>query len=98
MGQLDTLCLGAKSDCQHQVEPAERNSTDFLWNKGAIDLIAQKLLDAGEAESIAELEIQAQVIDPNSLPRRNTELSNKVDDDLEPGCTDLAEIKRRKEK
>jgi len=58
-------------------------------------LIAQELLESGEVVTIAEQDIQAVGIEPDSLPGRVTELSNKIEDELEPGCTDLAETKRR---
>ena len=42
--------------------------------------------------------MQAEGVDPDSLPGRITELNNKIDDELEPRRTELAETKGREEK
>lgn len=55
-------------------------------------------MNAGEGSTIAELEAQAEGIDPDSLPGRITELNNKIEDELEPKRTELASAKGREEK
>jgi uncharacterized protein YhaN len=96
--RLDTLCVEAKCESHDQLEEAERRSADYLRIKGAIDSIEQEILDAGEGSTIAELEAQAEGIDPDSLPGRITELKNKIEDELEPNRTELASAKGREEK
>lgn len=96
--RLDALCVEAKCDGHPLLEAAERRSADYLRIKAAIDSIEQEILDAGEGSTIAELEAQAEGIDPDSLPGRITELNNKIEDELEPKRTELASAKGREEK
>jgi uncharacterized protein YhaN len=96
--RLDTLCVEAKCAGHPLLEAAERRSADYLRIKAAIDSIEQEILDAGEGSTIAELEAQAEGIDPDSLPGRITELNNKIEDELEPKRTELASAKGREEK
>ena len=96
--RLDALCVEAKCDSYNQLEAAERRSADYLRIKAAIDSIEEEILETGEGVTIAELEIQAEGINPDSLPGRITELSNKIDVELEPRRTELAETKGREEK
>lgn len=96
--RLDALCVEAKCDSHNKLEAAERRSEDYLRIKAAIDSVEEEILETGEGITIAELEIQAEGIDPDSLPGRITELSNKIDDELEPRRTELAETKGREEK
>ena len=96
--RLDTLCVEAKCDAHDQLEAAERRSADYLRIKETISSIEKEILEAGEGVTIAELEVQAEGVDPDSLPGRITELNNKIDDELEPRRTELAETKGRKEK
>lgn len=96
--RLDALCVEAKCDGHDQLEAAERRSADYLRIKAAIDSIEQEILETGEGVTIAELEAQADGVDPDILPGRITELNNKIDDELEPRRTELAETKGREEK
>lgn len=96
--RLDALCVEAKCDAHDQLEAAERRSTDYLRIKETISSIENEILEAGEGVTIAELEAQAVGVDPDSLPGRITELNNKIDDELEPRRTELAETKGREEK
>lgn len=96
--RLDALCVEAKCDGHPLLEVAERRSADYLRIKAAIDSIEQEILDAGEGSTIAELEAQAEGIDPDSLPGRIGELKNKIEDELEPKRTELASAKGREEK
>jgi len=96
--RLDALCVEAKCDGYNQLEAAERRSADYLRIKTAIVSIEQEILETGEGVTITELEEHAEGIDPDSLPGRITELSNKIEDELEPRRTELAETKGREEK
>ena len=96
--RLDALCVEAKCDAHDQLEAAERRSADYLRIKETISSIEKEILEAGEGANIAELEVQAEGVDPDSLPGRITELNNKIDDELEPRRTELAETKGREEK
>ena len=91
--RLDALCVEAKCDGHSQLEAAERRSADYLRIKGAIDSVEQEILEVGEGATIAELGVQAEEVDPDSLPGRITELNNKIEDELEPRRTELTEIK-----
>lgn len=96
--RIDTLCVEAKVGGHDQLEAAERRSADYLRIKGAVALIEKEILEAGEGATIVELEAQAEGIDPDVLPGRITELNNKIEDELEPRRTELAETKGREEK
>ncbi|MGD8932237.1 MAG: AAA family ATPase, partial [Chromatiales bacterium] len=96
--RLDALCREAKCDVHDQLETVERHSTDYLRIKTTIASIEQEILETGEGATLAELETQAAVIDPDSLPGRIKELSNKIEDELEPKRTELAEKKGREAK
>ena len=96
--RLDALCKEAKCEDHNQLEEAERRSVDFLRIRSAIDLLEQEILETGEGATIAALEAEAEVVDPDSLPGQIKELSNKINDELEPKRTKLAETKGREEK
>ena len=97
-GRLDTLCVEAKCDDHSQLEEAERASADYLRIKAAIDSIEQEILETGEGVAIAELEAEVEGLDPDILPGRIKALSDKIEDELEPRRTELAEKKGREEK
>ena len=96
--RLDALCVEAKCGGVDQLETAERRSADYLRIKEAITSIEKEILEAGEGVTIAELEAQVEGVDPDSLSGRITELNNKIEDELEPKRTELAETKGREEK
>ncbi|MEL0587521.1 MAG: hypothetical protein AAES65_22005 [Candidatus Thiodiazotropha sp. (ex. Lucinoma kazani)] len=96
--RLDALCVEAKCDGHTDLEETERRSADYLRIKAAIDFIGQEVLDTGEGATVAELEVEAEGIDPDELPGRIKELSSKIEDELEPRHTELAETKGREEK
>ena len=96
--RLDALCVEAKCKAHNQLEAAERCSADYLRIKETISSIEKEILEAGEGVTMADLEVQAKGIDPDSLPGRITELNNKIDDEFEPRRTELAEAKGREEK
>lgn len=96
--RLDALCIEAKCGSVDELETAERRSADYLRIKEAITSIEKEILEVGEGVTIAELEAQVEGVDPDSLPGRITELNNKIEDELEPKRTELAETKGREEK
>ncbi|MEZ5549028.1 MAG: AAA family ATPase [Pseudomonadales bacterium] len=96
--RLDALCVEAKCDGHAQLDAAERRSADYRRIKGAIESMEQEILDSGEGSTIAELEAQAEGVDPDSLPGCIAELNNAIEDELEPRRIELAEAKGREEK
>jgi uncharacterized protein YhaN len=96
--RLDSLCVEAKCKTHAELEEAERKSAQYLRLKAAIDLVEQEILDDGEGATVAELEAEAAEVDSDALPVRIEELGNKIDDELEPKRTGLAETKGREEK
>ena len=96
--RLNSLCKEAQRDNHNQLEEAERRSTKFLEIKASIDAVEQEILETGEGATVAELEVEAEGIDPDALPGRIEELRIKIDDELEPRRTDLAKSKGREEK
>jgi uncharacterized protein YhaN len=97
-GRLDALCVEAKCEGHVQLDEAERQSADYRRIRGAIESMEQEILDSGEGSTIAELEAQAEGIDPDSLPGCIAELNNAIEDELEPRRIELAEQKGRAEK
>jgi len=96
--RLESLCVEAKRDNHAELEEAERNSIQHLKVKAAIGQVEQEILETGEGVSTAELETEAEEIDPDGLPGRIEALNNKIEDELEPRRTELAETKGREEK
>lgn len=97
-GRAKATNTGLEATDLHQLEAAERRSVEYLRIKTDIDSVEQEILDLGEGATIAELETQAEGIDPDRLPGRVTELNNKIEDELEPRRTELAEKKGREER
>ena len=96
--RLDALGTEANCGSHDQLEAAERRSADYLRIKESIASIEKEILEAGEGVSIEELEAQGGDVDPDSLPGQITELNNRIEDELEPRRTELAETKGREEK
>lgn len=96
--RLAALCEEAKCDSRNELEEAERRSVHCLQIHATINSIEQELLDAGEGATIAGLEAEVGEADADALPGRIKELSDRIEDELEPRRTDLAETKGREEK
>ena len=96
--RLDTLCQEAKCEEHTELEEAERNSAGFLRARETIESFEKEILEIGKGAPVAELEVEAGEEDPDTLPGRIEELNNKIDDELEPKRTALAEAKGREEK
>ncbi|MEN8167210.1 MAG: hypothetical protein ABFR65_06995, partial [Pseudomonadota bacterium] len=97
-GRLDSLSVEAKSGNHAELEEAERRSALYLEVKVSIDSIEQEILETGEGATVTELGVETEDVDPDMLPGRIKELSNKIEDELEPRRTELAETKGRQEK
>jgi len=96
--RLDALCVEAKCDKHDELEEAERRSASYLRIKETINSTELEILETGEGATIAELEVEVEGIEPDVLPGRIKEVNNKIEDELEPRRTELAETKGREEK
>lgn len=96
--RLDGLCVEAKRSSHAELEEAERRSAEYLRLMGEIGRVEQEILDTGEGATLAELEAEAAEVDPDSLPGQIDALTNKINEELEPRRTTLAETKGREEK
>jgi len=93
--RLSALCVEAKCDNHNDLEEVERRSADYLRTKTAIDSVEQEVLETGEGATVPELEVEAEGMDPDVLPGRIKELSNKIEDELEPRRTEQRGVKKR---
>ena len=96
--RLDALCVEAKRDSHAELEEADRRSADHLRLKAEVSGVEQEILDAGEGATLAELEVEVKGVDPDALPGKIDALTSKIDEELEPRRTVLAETKGREEK
>ena len=93
--RLDSLCVEAKRESHAELEEAERKSADYLRLKTDVGKVEQELLDAGEGATLEELEVEAKDVDSDALPGQIDALTIKIDEELEPRQTELAERKGR---
>ena len=96
--RLDALCAEAKCDKHNELEEVERRSASYLRIKETIDSIELEILETGEGATIAELEAEVEGIELDVLPGQIKEVNNRIEDELEPRRTELAETKGREEK
>jgi len=96
--RLDALCVEAKRDNHAELEEAERGSEEHRRLKAEIVSVEQEILDSGEGATLPELEAEAEGADPDALPGEIGALANKIEEELEPRRTALAESKGREEK
>ena len=96
--RLDSLCKEAGCGAHTQLEEASQKSTHILELRAWIEAGEREILEAGEGASVADLEAQTAGIDPDSLPGQIEALSHKIDAELEPRRTELAQIRGREEK
>jgi uncharacterized protein YhaN len=96
--RLHALCSEAGRDSPAELEEAERQSIRYLGVKAEIDAIEHDILDAGDGATIGELDAEARSIDADELPGRTEALSKRIDEELEPKRTALAEAKGGEEK
>jgi len=96
--RLDVLCTEAKCDSHDELDEAERRSAEHLRLKAEIGGTEREILEAGEGATLTDLEVEAKEVDPDVIPGQITALTNKIDEELEPRRTVLAETKGREEK
>jgi uncharacterized protein YhaN len=91
--RLDALCKEAQCRDASGLELAERRSNEYQNCRHRIDSLEQELRDIAEGMTLAELETQVNAADPDSLPGEIESLTGRIDDELEPRKTELAETK-----
>jgi len=96
--RLDALCAEAKRDSHAELDDAERRSTTSLQLKAEVDNIEKEILDSGEGATVVELEVEAEDVDSDALPAQVEALTQKIEEELEPSQTTLAEAKGREAK
>jgi len=96
--RLDSLCVEAKVESHAALDEAEHRSALSMRTRAALEAIEQELLEAGEGASITALAAAAEGVDRDELPGRIEVLSHKVNDELEPRRTELAQTRGREEK
>jgi len=96
--RLQGLCVEARLDNPAELEEAERRSAEYVRLKTEVDGVEQELLSAGEGATLPELETEAEVIDPDALPGQIQALTDKIEEELEPRRTTLAETRGRETK
>ena len=96
--RLDALCVEAERNSHAELEEAELRSAEYLRLKVEVGNVEQELLDAGEGATLAELKVEAKDADPDALPGQIDALTSKIDKELEPRRTVLAENKGREKK
>ena len=96
--RLDALCVEAKRDSHAELKESERRSVEYLRLKAEVGNVEQELLEVGEGATLVELEVEAKDADPDVLPGQIDVLNSKIDEELEPRRTLLAESKGREEK
>ena len=96
--RLDALCVEGNRDNYTELEEAERRSAEHLQLKGDIGSVEQEILDSGEGATLGELEVEAEGADQDTLSGEIGTLNNKINEELEPRRTALAESKGREKK
>ncbi|MFT4573019.1 MAG: hypothetical protein ACI85E_000213 [Marinomonas primoryensis] len=97
-GRLKALCIEAQCDECQELEPAERRSIDYLRLKSDIDGLEQELRAIGEGMPITELAAAASESNQDTLPGEIEELTSRIDEELDPRKTELAELKGEQRK
>jgi len=96
--RLDALCAEAKRDSHAELDEAERRSTAYLRLTAEVDNVEEEILDSGEGATVVELEVEADGVDSDALPAQVEALTQKIEEELEPRQTTLAEVKGRETK
>jgi len=87
------LCKEAQCRDASGLELAERRSNEYQSCRHTIDSLEQELRDIAEGMTLAELETQVNASDPDTLPIEIEVLTGRIDDELEPRKTELAETR-----
>jgi uncharacterized protein YhaN len=90
--QTIALRLLAGCETEEQLNEAERRSSELLKFKEKLDELDEALARIAEGVSLAELETQAQEIDPDELPGRIEGLTNEIEAGIDPEIRQLSEI------
>lgn len=87
------VALRQLSGCEseEQLNEAERRSGELFKLKGKLDELDEALARITEGVSLAELEAQAQGIDPDELPGRIEGLTNEIEVGIDPEVRQLSE-------
>ena len=96
--RLDVLCVEAKRDSHAELDNSERRSDEYLRLKAEVDNVEIEILDTGEGATVVELEVEAEGVDSDALPVEVEALTLKIEEELEPRQTTLAEAKGREAK
>jgi uncharacterized protein YhaN len=96
--RLDSLCGEARVENHSELDEAERQSARHLQTRDMLVAIEQEILETGEGASIAALEAETEGVDRDELPGRIEALNHKINDELEPLRTELAQARGREEK
>lgn len=96
--RLQGLCMEARRASPAELDEAERRSSEYVRLKTEVDGVEQELLSAGEGATLPELEAEAEAIDPDALPGQIQALTDKIEEELEPRRTTLAETRGREMK
>ncbi len=96
--RLDALCAEAKRDSHAELDEAELRSTTYLRLKVEVDSVEKEIIDSGEGATLVELEVEAEDVDSDALPAQVEALTQKIEEELEPRQTTLAEAKGREAK
>ncbi|MEJ2442141.1 MAG: AAA family ATPase [Exilibacterium sp.] len=96
--RLRELCAEAGCADPTALERAELRCAEYLRLKAEIAAVEQEILDTGEGAALEELQQLAERVDPDHLPGQIEALTTKIDEELEPKRTALAEAKGRRKK
>lgn len=96
--RFDSLCKESRCGSHAELEEAERRSTEFLRLRKEVEVLEKEILSTGEGATLVELESEAEAIDPDTLHAQIEALTNRIEEDLEPRRTALAEAKGREAK
>ena len=96
--RLDALCTEAKRDSHAELDEAERSSIEYLKLKEEVENVEKEILDSGEGATVVELEVETEGVDSDAIPAQVEALTHKIEDELEPRRTTLAEAKGREAK
>jgi uncharacterized protein YhaN len=96
--RLDALCAEAERASHAELDEAERRSTAYLRLKAEVDNVEKEILDSGEGATVVELEVEVEGVDSDALPAQVEALAQKIEEELEPRQTALAEARGREAK
>lgn len=90
-GQMATLRRLAGCGTEEELNEAERRSTEYLKFKEKLEEVEETLSRIAEGVPLADLEEQAQGVDPDALPARIEHLAAEIEGRLDPEIRQLSE-------